>query len=151
MNKAMFGAGCFWGIEKYFQNIQGITSTKVGYSGGNLINPTYEEVCLGTTNHAEVVLIEFDDELISYKELLDHFWKCHDPTQLNRQGPDIGTQYRSIIFYYSEKQKKIADESKKNIQNNFNEKVITEIKKVKDFFIAEEYHQCFIKKQSDFI
>ena len=105
MSKALFGAGCFWGIEEYFSKINGVNNTAVGYSGGNTENPTYEEVCQGDTEHVEVVEINFDENIISYESLLEHFWNCHDPTQLNRQGPDVGRQYRSAIFYYSDNQK----------------------------------------------
>ena len=108
MSKALFGAGCFWGIEEYFSKINGVNNTAVGYSGGNTENPTYEEVCQGDTEHVEVVEINFDENIISYENLLEHFWNCHDPTQLNRQGPDVGRQYRSAIFYYSDNQKDIA-------------------------------------------
>ena len=108
ITKALLGAGCFWGIEEYFRKIEGIKNTKVGYSGGNFSNPSYEDVCTNTTGHVEVVLIEFDENIISYSKILDHFWICHDPTQLNRQGASIGTQYKSAIFYYSSEQKEIA-------------------------------------------
>ena len=101
MEKALFGAGCFWGVEEYFRKIQGVKDTRVGYSGGYTQNPNYETVCSGTTEHVEVLELNFDETEISYEKLLDHFWKCHDPTTLNRQGPDIGRQYRSAIFYYS--------------------------------------------------
>ena len=120
MTKALIGAGCFWGIEEYFRKINGVLDTKVGYSGGHTTNPTYEEVCKGTTEHAEVVkILTFDEKVISYEKIINHFWICHDPTQLNRQGPDIGRQYRSVIFYYSEAQNKIAVESKNLKQKNF--------------------------------
>ncbi len=115
MQKALFGAGCFWGVEEYFRKIPGVKITKVGYSGGYTKNPTYEDVCSGTTEHVEVLKIYFEANEISYEKLLDHFWICHDPTTLNRQGPDIGRQYRSAIFYYSEIQKNIGVNS--NTQN----------------------------------
>ena len=146
MTKALIAAGCFWGIEEYFQKINGVLETKVGYSGGHTINPTYEEVCAGNSGHAEVVLIKFDSNEIDYSKIISHFWKCHDPTQLNRQGFDIGTQYRSAIFYYSENQKKIAEKSKLDIQNQNSQIIVTEIKKAKEFYLAENYHQCYIKK-----
>ena len=146
MTKALFGAGCFWGVEEYFRKINGIQETKVGYAGGNIDNPSYEIVCTGTTNHAEVVLVDFDENKLTYKDVIDHFWKCHDPTQINQQGPDIGTQYRSVIFSYSEDQKKIAMTSKNYIQNIFNKPIFTEITKAKKFFVAEDYHQCYIQK-----
>ena len=113
MTKCLIAAGCFWGIEEYFRKLKGVINTTVGYSGGHLNNPSYEDVCTGTTGHAEVVLIKFDERKLLYNEIISYFWKCHDPTQLNRQGPDIGTQYRSVIFYYSETQKKEAEESNK--------------------------------------
>tara|TARA_X000000368_G_C23035252_1_gene714313 strand:+ start:25 stop:477 length:453 start_codon:yes stop_codon:yes gene_type:complete len=148
MTKALIGAGCFWGIEEYFRKINGIMDTKVGYSGGHTKNPTYEEVCLGSTNHAEVVQIEFDEKLINYEKILDHFWECHDPTQLNRQGYDIGSQYRSVIYYYSEVQQNLAEGSKNKKQTTLNNKIVTEISKATNFFLAEEYHQLYIQKKS---
>jgi len=148
MTKALIGAGCFWGIEEYFRKIKGVTDTKVGYSGGNLINPTYEDVCAGTTEHAEVVKIYFDENIIPYGEILENFWKCHDPTQLNQQGPDIGRQYRSVIFYYSEEQKKTALESKKQKQLLMSSLIETDIMTAQKFFLAEDYHQLFIKKRT---
>ncbi len=146
MEKALFGAGCFWGVEEKFRNINGVQSTEVGYTGGDTQNPTYEEVCVGDTNHAEVVLIHFDKSKVTYDELLDHFWKCHDPTTLNRQGPDVGTQYRSVIFYFSESQKKASNSSKDNYAKNNNLNIVTEIKEAREYFKAEEYHQKYIKK-----
>ena len=112
MEKALFGAGCFWGVEETFRKLPGVKNTEVGYCGGTTVNPSYESVCQGNTNHPEVVLLEFEENEISFKILLDHFWKCHDPTTLNRQGPDIGTQYRSVIFYFNEDQKIMAQDSK---------------------------------------
>ena len=147
-SKALLGAGCFWGIEEYFRKINGILDTKVGYSGGNFINPTYEDVCTNQTEHAEVVQIEFDLNQISYDKILEHFWLCHDPTQVNKQGHDIGTQYRSAIFYFSEEQKKIAEKSKKNCQIKLLNNIATEIKKANTFYLAEEYHQRYIQKKS---
>ena len=108
MRKALIGAGCFWGIEEYYRNIDGVLDTKVGYSGGHTKNPTYEDICTGKTEHAEVVQIVFDPDIIQYEKIIDNFWLCHDSTQLNRQGPDVGRQYRSVIFYYNEKQKLLA-------------------------------------------
>ena len=148
MTKALIGAGCFWGIEEYYRKINGVLDTKVGYSGGKTLNPSYEEVCTGTTEHAEVVQISFDNKLISYKEILDYFWLCHDPTQLNRQGPDLGSQYRSVIFFYSEEQKEIALESKKLKQNNLSDLIVTEIIETKEFYPAEDYHQLYINKRA---
>ena len=149
MQKALFGAGCFWGIEEYFRKIPGVKDTKVGYSGGYTKNPTYETVCGSTTEHVEVLQLDFDDNEISYEKLLDHFWMCHDPTTLNRQGPDIGRQYRSAIFYYSNIQKNIAKKSKIKHQPKFNNNIVTEITKVDTFYLAEDYHQRFIQKRKE--
>ena len=146
MEKALFGAGCFWGVEETFRKINGVLNTEVGYSGGSTINPSYESVCSGTTNHAEVVLVEFDQNQISFQDLMFHFWKCHDPTTLNRQGPDIGTQYRSVIFYFNDFQKTIAENSKINYSKKFNLHIVTEISKAKEYYKAEEYHQKYIQK-----
>ena len=142
MEKALFGAGCFWGIEAEFSKIPGVISTACGYSGGDFINPTYEDVCTGKTGHAEVVQIEYDSQKVSYEQLLKVFWEIHDPTTLNRQGPDIGTQYRSAVFYYSPEQEKIARESKSKIK-----KATTEIAEAKEFYKAEEYHQKYFEKK----
>ena len=146
MEKALFGAGCFWGVEEYFRKIKGVINMQVGYSGGTTDNPTYQNVCYDNTDHAEVILIEYDESIISYQALLDNFWKCHDPTTLNKQGADIGTQYRSIIFYFSSDQKKISEISKENNQKKFQNKIVTEIVKAEKFFKAEEYHQNYIQK-----
>ena len=148
MKKALIGAGCFWGVEEYYRILNGVTDTKVGFSGGNIANPSYEDVCNGTTKHAEVVKIEFDEKLISYKEIIAHFWLCHDPSQLNQQGLDIGSQYRSVIFYYSDDQKKIAQQSKVDNQIFFDKKIVTEIIKLSEFYLAEDYHQLYIKKRA---
>tara|TARA_A100001015_G_scaffold256237_1_gene298166 strand:- start:179 stop:640 length:462 start_codon:yes stop_codon:yes gene_type:complete len=146
MEKALFGAGCFWGVEETFRKINGVLNTEVGYSGGSTINPNYETVCSGTTNHAEVVLVEYDQNQISFQDLIIHFWKCHDPTTLNRQGPDIGTQYRSVIFYFNDFQKTIAENSKTNYSKKSNLHIVTEISKAKEYYKAEEYHQKYIQK-----
>ena len=146
MEKALFGAGCFWGVEEKFRKIPGVTKTEVGYSGGNTPNPNYETVCLGNTNHVEVVLIEYDEDKVSFDELLDNFWDCHDPTTLNRQGPDVGTQYRSAIFYFNETQKEISNSSKTKYSKENNINIVTEITQAGDYFKAEEYHQKYIKK-----
>ena len=148
MTKALLGAGCFWGIEEMFRKIEGIIDTKVGYSGGHFPNATYQDVCSNKTGHAEVVWLKFDSSKISYEKILDHFWLCHDPTQLNRQGPDVGTQYRSIIFYFTDEQKKIAEESKKKFQVKLVDEIVTEILEYSNFYIAEDYHQCYIQKKS---
>ena len=131
-----------------FRKIEGIIDTKVGYSGGHFPNATYQDVCSNKTGHAEVVWLKFDSSKISYEKILDHFWLCHDPTQLNRQGPDVGTQYRSIIFYFTDEQKKIAEESKKKFQVKLVDEIVTEILEYSNFYIAEDYHQCYIQKKS---
>jgi len=148
MERALFGAGCFWGVEEYFQKISGVIDTEVGYSGGHKQDPTYQEVCSNQTGHVEVLKVDFDETIINYDEILTHFWKCHDPTTLNRQGADIGTQYKSIIFYYTDLQKKIAENSKLNHQKMFNNAIVTEIKKFDIFYLAEEYHQKYFQKSS---
>ena len=147
MTKVLIGAGCFWGIEEFYRKINGIVDTKVGYSGGNTINPTYEDVCTGTTEHAEVVKLSYDKNIIDYKTIIEYFWKCHDPTQMDRQGLDVGRQYRSVIFFYNEEQKIIALESKRLKQLDSEKTLTTEITPVKEFYLAEEYHQLFIKKR----
>ena len=146
MEKALFGAGCFWGVEETFRKIPGVVKTEVGYTGGHTLNPTYQSICEGDTNHVEVVLVEYDNKIISYDKLLNHFWKCHDPTMLNRQGPDIGTQYRSAIFYFDDNQKKLATESKINFAKENNLIIVTEISQLSDYYKAEEYHQKYIQK-----
>ncbi len=146
--KATFGAGCFWHVEDLFDKIKGVKSTKVGYTGGNLTNPTYEEVCTDRTGHAEAVEVEYDPNEISYEELLDVFWNSHDPTTLNRQGPDIGIQYRSSIFFHNESQKQDAQQSKERLDSSgkFSKKIVTEIVPSPEFYKAEEYHQKYFKK-----
>ena len=147
LTKALLGAGCFWGVEEYFRKIEGIKNTKVGYSGGDFSNPSYENVCSNTTGHVEVVLMEYDEKILSYSTILDHFWTCHNPTQINRQGFDIGIQYKSVIFYYSSEQKNIAEKSLSEFQKKLFDPIVTEINKAKEFFIAEDYHQCYIQKK----
>lgn len=146
--KATFGAGCFWCVEHEFRKIKGVTSTAVGYMGGNLNNPTYEDVCSDQTGHAEVVQVEFDPSVISYGEILNVFWHCHDPTSLNRQGPDVGTQYRSVIFCHDSDQEKTAIQSKEQLQNSekSGKKIVTEILHAPQFYKAEEYHQQYYAK-----
>ncbi len=146
--KATFGAGCFWHVEDLFSKIKGVKSTKVGYTGGNLTNPTYEEVCTDRTGHAEAVEIEYDPNEISYQELLGVFWNSHDPTSLNRQGPDIGIQYRSSIFFHNESQKQDAEKSKEKLDSSgkFSKIIVTEIVPSPEFYKAEEYHQKYIQK-----
>ena len=150
MAKAMFGAGCFWGIEETFRKVPGVLDVAVGYSGGNKDNPTYEEVCSGTTGHAEVVEIDFDEKKVSFETLLSVFWDCHDPTQLNRQGNDIGTQYRSGAYYFSDTQKFKLLETKALYQELLKKagfgSIVTEIKKTPEFFLAEDYHQQYLAK-----
>tara|TARA_B100000427_G_C15463940_1_gene575357 strand:+ start:844 stop:1290 length:447 start_codon:yes stop_codon:yes gene_type:complete len=148
MKKALIGAGCFWGIQELYRKLDGVINTEVGYSGGHTNNPTYEEVCKGNTNHAEVVKIDFDENKISFLEILNYFWDSHDPTQLNRQGPDIGTQYRSIIFCYDNIQLEEAKKSKELKQLSMKNNIVTEIAPFKEFFIAEDYHQLFICKRA---
>ncbi len=143
---AIFGAGCFWGIEELFRSIEGVNSTCVGYAGGNIKNPTYKKVCSGLTNHAEVVKVIFNNQIIQYTQLLNIFWNCHNPTLLNRQGQNIGTQYRSIILYINSSQKLEAIKSKEKNQKKFNDKIITQILPLKQFYIAEDYHQKYLKK-----
>jgi peptide-methionine (S)-S-oxide reductase len=144
---ATFGAGCFWGVEVAFRNVEGVLDTAVGYEGGTLANPTYEDVCTKTTGHAEVVQVEFDPEEVSYNELLDVFWDVHDPTQVNRQGFDIGSNYRSVIFFHSPEQQEQALESKARVQGRFDRPIATEITPASDFWRAEEYHQQYLVKR----
>ena len=147
IQKALFGAGCFWGVEEHFEKIDGIIKTEVGYSGGNTKNPTYESVCYQNTDHVEVLCADFDDEIISYEDLIEEFWKCHDPTTLDRQGPDVGRQYRSVIYYFNDIQKNKALKSRDKFQPSFNNRIITEITKADIFYKAEEYHQKYIQKR----
>ena len=146
IQKALFGAGCFWGVEEHFRSLNGIKKTEVGYSGGNTKNPTYESVCYQNTNHAEVLMVDFDENLISYENLVEEFWKCHDPTTLDSQGPDFGRQYRSVIYYFNEFQKNIAERSKEKYQSSFKNAIVTEISPADIFYKAEEYHQQYIQK-----
>ena len=147
MQKAIFGAGCFWGPEEKFSKINGIIKTEVGYCGGNKSQTTYEEVCTGQTNHAEVVKIEFDEKILSYKEIVNFFFKMHDPTTFNRQGPNKGTQYRSEIFFNSEEQKKIAEKIKQDFNKKYNGEIVTNISKEQNYCRAEEYHQKYLEKR----
>ena len=146
--KATFGAGCFWHVEDLFRKTKGVTSTKVGYTGGNLTDPTYEEVCTDKTGHAEAVEVEYDPNEISYDELLEIFWNNHDPTSLNRQGPDVGIQYRSSIFFHDESQKQTAQKSKEKLNSSgkFSKSIVTEIIPSPEFYKAEEYHQKYFQK-----
>ncbi len=144
---ATFGAGCFWHIELAFSKIPGVLDTEVGYAGGDTDNPTYKDVCTDTTGHAEVVRVTFDPTKVTYTDLLDTFWKIHDPTQLNRQGPDTGTQYRTVIFYHTKEQKSQAEASKKALQKKLSKPIMTEILPTKNFYRAEEYHQRYLIKR----
>jgi len=146
--KATFGAGCFWCVEDIFRTTPGVKSTMVGYGGGRTKNPTYEDVCTDDTGHAELVQVEFDPSVLSYEKLLDVFWNSHDPTQLNRQGPDIGTQYRSVIFCHDEEQQKTATKSKEALDESgkFGKKIVTQIQPAPEFYKAEEYHQKYYVK-----
>ena len=146
--KATFGAGCFWHVEDLLEKTKGVKSTTVGYTGGQLPNPTYEEVCTDRTGHAEAVEVEYDPDEISYEELLDVFWNNHNPTTLNRQGPDMGIQYRSAIFYHSDEQKEIAEKSKQLLDESgkHNDPVVTQIVPAPTFYKSEEYHQKYFKK-----
>ena len=147
--KATFGAGCFWGVEETFRNLKGVLSTAVGYAGGSKENPSYEDVCTDRTGHAEVVEVEFDPSQITYDKLLDVFWSNHNPTTPNRQGPDVGTQYRSVIFYHSPEQKSAAEASRKKIDmsGRFRGPVVTQIEPASKFWRAEEYHQRYLQKR----
>lgn len=149
-NKAAFGEGCFWNTEEAFRAIKGVTKTTVGYMGGDekkYPNPAYEQVCSDKTGFVEVCMVEFDSKKISYKKLLEIFWKTHDPTQMNRQGPDFGTQYKSAIFYYDSNQEEEAEKSKKEEQKKYKKKIATEIRKAGKFYRAEDYHQNYLMKK----
>lgn len=148
--KATFAAGCFWHVEEAFRNVKGVVNTTVGFTGGTAESPTYKEVCTGRTHHAEAVLVEYDPGQISYDKLLDVFWELHDPTQLNRQGPDVGEQYRSAIFYYNKNQKDAAIASKERLQASNRmqgKRIMTEILPAGEFYKAEEYHQRYFEKR----
>jgi peptide-methionine (S)-S-oxide reductase len=147
MEKATFGAGCFWGVEATYRSTKGVLSTAVGYAGGHLPNATYKDVCSGKTGHAEVVEVEFDPAQVSYEDLLNVFWDNHDPTTLNRQGPDVGSQYRSAIFFHSPEQEAIAKASKEKVQSRFKNKIVTEITPASEFYKAEDYHQQYLEKR----
>lgn len=147
MEKATFGAGCFWHVEVDFGKVKGVISTIVGYMGGKLEKPSYEDVCNNETGHAEVVQLKFDPKKVSYRDLLETFWRIHDPTSLNRQGPDVGSQYRSVIFFHNQKQKEEAILSKEKHEKENKIKIVTEIVPAKKFWKAEEYHQKYLEKQ----
>ena len=145
--KATFGAGCFWGVEAAFRQLDGVTRTRVGYSGGRTVNPTYEDVCSHRTGHAEVVEVTYDPERVSYEQLLDVFWHKHDPTQLNRQGWDIGDQYRSVVFTHDEEQREAAVRSKAREQVNWSAPIVTHVEPAQTFYEAEDYHQQYLEKR----
>ena len=146
---ATFGAGCFWGVEVTFRNVKGVEDATVGYLGGTLESPTYKDVCTGRTGHAEVVQVRYDPAVVSYDQLLDVFWNNHNPTTLNRQGPDVGTQYRSAIFYHTPEQKRLAEESKARLaaSGRFARPIVTEITPASTFYKAEDYHQRYLEKR----
>jgi peptide-methionine (S)-S-oxide reductase len=150
MELATFGSGCFWCSEAVFQQLKGVKSVKSGYAGGTTENPTYEQVCTGRTGHAEVIQVEFDPSVISYEELLEVFFETHNPTTLNRQGNDVGTQYRSIILYHSDEQKEIAERMKKRFDESgkWKNPIVTEIKAITEFYVAEDYHQDYYKRNT---
>ena len=142
-----FGAGCFWGVEAEFRQLEGVLSTSVGYMGGTLENPTYEEVCTDLTGHAEVVEVEYDPSKLQYKDLLEIFFTLHDPTQLNRQGPDVGTQYRSVIFYENEDDKSVSKDFMDSISTKYTKPIVTSLEKKTKYYVAEEYHQKYLEKR----
>jgi len=148
LQTATFGAGCFWHVEKLFRENTGVYLANSGYMGGDTLNPTYKKICMGDTNHAEVVRINFNPKVISYIDLLDIFWKNHNPTTLNQQGADVGTQYRSVIFYYSDLQKVSAEKSMKDVQSNYSKPIVTQIMPKDKFYRAEEYHQNYLNKNN---
>ena len=149
METATFGAGCFWGVEEAFRRIDGVADTAVGYSGGTAENPTYKDVCRGRTGHAEVVELQYDPAKVSYEKLLEVFWSVHDPTQLNRQGPDVGAQYRSVIFFHTPQQKAAATESRAALESSdrLGKPIVTQIVPASTFYRAEEYHQRYLEKR----
>src|SRR5437773_10996084 len=149
MAKASFAAGCFWGVEAAFRQVEGVLSTAVGYEGGHFENPTYEDVCTGRTGHAETVEVEYDPSRVSYEDLLKVFWENHDPTTLNRQGPDVGTQYRSAIFFHNPEQEAVARASKARLESSgkYRRPIVTEIAPASEFYKAEEYHQQYLEKR----
>ena len=146
--KATFAAGCFWGVEAAFRKIKGVKDASVGYTGGHTKNPTYKEVCSHKTGHAEAVQVEFDPKVVSYDDLLNAFWNMHNPTLLNRQGQDIGSQYRSAIFYHTQEQEKLAKSSKNHLEESgkFSKQIVTEITPASEFYRAEDYHQRYLEK-----
>lgn len=149
MEKATFGGGCFWCVEAVYERLPGVQSVISGYAGGTKPNPTYDEVCTGKTGHAEVAQITFDPAKITFEKLLDMFWQAHDPTTLNRQGADVGTQYRSVIFYHNDQQKAAAEKSKIEAQKSFGDPIVTEIQPLKEFYPAENYHQDYYRNHTN--
>lgn len=149
MATATFGAGCFWGVEAAFRQVEGVKATRVGYAGGTFRNPTYRDVCTDRTGHAEVVEVEYDPDRVSYDDLLNVFWEEHNPTQLNRQGPDVGTQYRSVIFFHDDEQEAAARASKERLEQSgrYSRPIVTEITPAAEFYPAEEYHQQYLEKR----
>ncbi|CAN5780275.1 peptide-methionine (S)-S-oxide reductase MsrA [soil metagenome] len=150
MERATFGAGCFWGVEAEFRKVDGVVEVASGYTGGHTKDPSYEEVCMGNTGHAEVVEVQYDPDKVTYDELLDVFWANHDPTTPNRQGPDVGTQYRSAIFFHTPEQETSALASKETAQDRFRKPIVTEVTPVSEFYRAEEYHQRYFEKNRRF-
>ena len=144
---ATFGAGCFWKPEAHYREVPGVVDTAVGYEGGHVADPTYEQVCTGTTGHAEVVRVTYDPDRVSYGELLDHFWAMHDPTEVNRQGPDVGDQYRTVIFTHTPEQMAAAEASKAVQQERYDEPIATSIEPATGFWMAEGYHQCYLEQR----
>jgi len=151
LDKATFGMGCFWCSEALFDQLKGVEKVRSGYEGGHVNNPTYEDVCTGTTGHAEVIEVTYDPSKIKYEELLEVFWKTHDPTTLNRQGADVGTQYRSVVFYHDDTQKKLAEAYKKELNDKkaFDNPVVTQIAKSSTFFVADNYHQDYFSRNGN--
>lgn len=151
MAKATFGAGCFWGVEVAFRQLKGVTDVAVGYAGGHLENPTYEDVCSGSTGHAEVVEVDYDPDQVSYEQLLEVFWSSHNPTQLNRQGPDVGSQYRSIVLYHDDEQRELAEAFVADLeeQGAFDDPIVTEIEPLEEFYEAEEKHQNYYENNPE--
>ncbi len=149
LEKATFAAGCFWGVEATFRQIKGVKETSVGYTGGSKVNPTYKDVCTDRTGHAEAVQVIYDPARVSYADLLKVFWENHDPTQLNRQGPDVGTQYRSVIFFHSPEQEKAALASKEQLAQSgrFKRAIVTQIVPASEYYLAEDYHQQYLEKR----
>lgn len=145
-HKALFGAGCFWGVQYYFDQVPGVTRTTVGYSGGHTQDPSYEDVCTHTTGHAEVVEVQYDPQVISFEDITRHFFRLHDPTQLNRQGPDVGDNYRSAIYYYTDEQREAAIKVRDDVQAGLGKPIVTQIELAGPYYVAEDYHQKFTER-----